>query len=81
MKDSNKEADFYINKDGNTVFTQEFHLRRGYCCESGCKHCPYGFGDTEDEEVSQTPLELRKKTDDDQISDEDLAEYYLTQND
>jgi hypothetical protein len=25
------------------VFTSEFLLRRGYCCESGCRHCPYGF--------------------------------------
>ena len=25
------------------VFTAQFHLRRGYCCGSGCRHCPYGF--------------------------------------
>jgi len=25
------------------VFTEEYHLRRGYCCQSGCRHCPYGF--------------------------------------
>jgi hypothetical protein len=18
-------------------------LKRGYCCKSGCRHCPYGF--------------------------------------
>ena len=23
------------------VFTAQFHLRRGYCCNSGCRHCPY----------------------------------------
>jgi iron complex transport system substrate-binding protein len=23
------------------VFTAGFLLRRGYCCESGCRHCPY----------------------------------------
>ncbi|WP_373521066.1 DUF5522 domain-containing protein [Aquiflexum sp.] len=23
------------------VFTAQYHLRRGYCCDSGCKHCPY----------------------------------------
>lgn len=23
------------------VFTARYHLRRGYCCESGCRHCPY----------------------------------------
>jgi hypothetical protein len=25
------------------VFTAAYHLRRGWCCESGCRHCPYGF--------------------------------------
>ncbi|MBI2682806.1 MAG: hypothetical protein HYX26_06245 [Acidobacteriales bacterium] len=24
------------------VFTAEYHLRRGSCCQSGCRHCPYG---------------------------------------
>jgi len=23
------------------VFTAAYHLRRGYCCGSGCRHCPY----------------------------------------
>jgi hypothetical protein len=23
------------------VFTAEYHLKRGYCCNSGCRHCPY----------------------------------------
>lgn len=23
------------------VFTAAFHLKRGYCCNSGCRHCPY----------------------------------------
>jgi hypothetical protein len=23
------------------VFTAQYHLRRGYCCNSGCRHCPY----------------------------------------
>jgi hypothetical protein len=23
------------------VFTARFLLRRGYCCENGCRHCPY----------------------------------------
>jgi len=31
------------------VFTEAYHLRRGYCCQSGCRHCPYGFrGDSGD---------------------------------
>jgi hypothetical protein len=22
------------------VFTRQYHLRRGYCCGGGCRHCP-----------------------------------------
>jgi uncharacterized protein DUF5522 len=25
------------------VFTEKYLKARGYCCESGCRHCPYGF--------------------------------------
>ena len=32
--------DFYW-EGAAIVFTARFHLRRGYCCESGCRHCPY----------------------------------------
>jgi Family of unknown function (DUF5522) len=35
--------DFYINDAGLFVFTEAFHLKRGYCCENGCRHCPYNF--------------------------------------
>lgn len=24
------------------VFTAAYHLRRGSCCKSACRHCPYG---------------------------------------
>ncbi|MGA3227917.1 MAG: DUF5522 domain-containing protein [Acidobacteriaceae bacterium] len=23
------------------VFTAQYHLKRGTCCNSGCRHCPY----------------------------------------
>ncbi|MDO9181045.1 MAG: DUF5522 domain-containing protein [Bacteriovorax sp.] len=36
-------VDSYINSDGNLVFTEKYHLKRGYCCQSGCIHCPYGY--------------------------------------
>jgi len=32
--------DFYFD-GGLMVFTAAHHLRRGYCCGSGCRHCPY----------------------------------------
>jgi hypothetical protein len=35
--------DYYFNEDGFMVFTASYLLKRGYCCENGCRHCPYGF--------------------------------------
>ena len=32
--------DFYW-EGGFMVFTAAYHLKRGYCCDSGCRHCPY----------------------------------------
>jgi hypothetical protein len=26
---------------GLFVMTTAYHLRRGACCDSGCRHCPY----------------------------------------
>jgi Family of unknown function (DUF5522) len=34
--------DYYL-ENGNWVFTAKYLLRRGYCCRSGCRHCPYGY--------------------------------------
>ena len=33
-------GDFYM-EGSNLVFTEQYHLKRGYCCGSGCRHCPY----------------------------------------
>ncbi|NRA46950.1 MAG: hypothetical protein HRU09_18535 [Oligoflexales bacterium] len=35
--------DFYFNDEGLMVLMEEYHLKRGYCCKSACKHCPYGY--------------------------------------
>ncbi len=32
--------DYYI-ESGRWVFTEVYHFKRGYCCGSGCRHCPY----------------------------------------
>jgi len=39
-----ENEDYYINKDGNFVFTREYHLKRGYCCKNKCLHCPWNYG-------------------------------------
>ena len=33
-------GDFYL-EGPYLVFTAQYHLRRGFCCNSGCRHCPY----------------------------------------
>jgi len=38
-----EEGDYYFNEQGLMVFREQYHLKRGYCCQNGCKHCPYGF--------------------------------------
>lgn len=35
--------DYYLTPEGYKCFTEKYHLKRGYCCKSGCRHCPYGF--------------------------------------
>jgi hypothetical protein len=35
--------DYYYSDQGYLVFTEKYLLKRGYCCQNGCKHCPYGF--------------------------------------
>ncbi len=37
------EEDYYLSPEGYIIFTEKYHLKRGYCCKSGCKHCPYGY--------------------------------------
>ena len=41
------KEDFYLSEEGFVVFTEAYHLKRGYCCQSGCKHCPYKNKETE----------------------------------
>ena len=31
----------YYTENGAMVFTASYLQRRGYCCGSGCRHCPY----------------------------------------
>jgi len=41
----NEGEDFYW-ENGLLVFKASYHLKRGSCCKSGCRHCPYGFKKT-----------------------------------
>ena len=35
-----EQANYYM-ENGYMVFTEAYHLARGYCCGNACRHCPY----------------------------------------
>ena len=39
--------DYYRDEFDRMVFTAAYHLKRGHCCDSGCRHCPYPPGRSE----------------------------------
>jgi hypothetical protein len=34
---------YYINDEGYTVLTKQYHLEKGSCCGNRCLHCPYNY--------------------------------------
>ena len=43
QKEAFVEGLHYYYENGFWVFTELYHLLRGHCCQSGCRHCVYGF--------------------------------------
>jgi hypothetical protein len=43
------EGEDYYVENGRWVFTAKFLLDRGYCCGSGCRHCPYAADEEPDD--------------------------------
>ncbi len=39
-QDISLDGMYYMENDF-LVFTEKYHLKRGYCCNNGCRHCPY----------------------------------------
>jgi hypothetical protein len=35
------EGEDFYREGPYVVFTEAYHRRRGYCCGSGCRHCPW----------------------------------------
>lgn len=38
--DFQEGVDYYL-ENGRIVLTPTYHKKRGSCCGSGCRHCPY----------------------------------------
>ena len=34
---------YYTENTNLMVFTELYHLSRGFCCQNACRHCAYGF--------------------------------------
>jgi hypothetical protein len=49
------EGQDYTIEKGCWVFTESYHRERGYCCESGCRHCPWGFRKPLPKEQTEPP--------------------------
>jgi hypothetical protein len=50
------EGDDFYYEGRFLVFTEKFLRDRGYCCESGCRHCPWGYR-LEDRDGDRTDAE------------------------
>ncbi|MEM6965118.1 MAG: cysteine-rich CWC family protein [Bacteroidota bacterium] len=37
-----EDVHFY-KENGLFIFTEFYHISRGYCCKNGCRHCGYGY--------------------------------------
>ena len=35
------EGEDFYREGASIVFTASYLKRRGHCCDSGCRHCPY----------------------------------------
>jgi len=46
------DGEDYYCEGSAIVFTAHYLLRRGYCCESGCRHCPYETAQVKNQAIS-----------------------------
>jgi hypothetical protein len=61
MKELIENIDYYFDEEGFFVFTEKYHLKRGHCCDRGCKHCPYKF-ENYNGEIDKQKLSAKKKS-------------------
>ncbi|NCT93242.1 MAG: hypothetical protein GXC72_02355 [Chitinophagaceae bacterium] len=57
----NEGVDFYYDEHGYVVFTEQYHLNKGYCCGHGCRHCPYDYESVPEPRRSQL-LDQKRST-------------------
>lgn len=60
MKISLVEGVDYIMENNRMVFTRDFLLKRGYCCNSRCRNCPYSAIDRSENSSCEFPVQIVK---------------------
>ena len=48
--------DYHLDEIGRMIFTEAYHLKRGYCCKNGCLNCPWN-----NKNKSKPKKEIKKK--------------------
>ena len=43
----NKEKYYIDPLTGHKVMTSYYLLKRGFCCGTGCRHCPYEYDEND----------------------------------
>lgn len=69
--------DFYYEGE-KMIFTAHFLSKRGHCCQSGCRHCPYGFSEQIDPNV---PMELQLQENWSDERSDSFSEYSISPDD
>ncbi|MGA9242002.1 MAG: DUF5522 domain-containing protein [Silvibacterium sp.] len=49
------EGEDYYMDGPYLVFTEAYHRKRGYCCQSGCRHCPWRGAEDAHSPTSENP--------------------------
>ena len=62
MPDLIEGEDFY-REGPYLVFTESYLRRRGYCCESRCRHCPWGFRSDQRSDAPAAPSDGDNRAD------------------
>lgn len=56
------KEDYYFNEKGLLVFTEAYHIKRGYCCGNKCRHCPYQHENVPEDNFKNLPSTSTKNT-------------------
>ena len=76
MSKKSPSQDYLKDKEGNITFTKEYHLKRGYCCMSGCLNCPFGYTESSSEDIPKELLLRNDKNINDTLRADELCEIY-----